>query len=152
MNSRFTRTNSSDRDFTGLVRELDEYLAEKDGEDHPFYDQYNKLDSIKYALVAYEKEIPVACGAIKEFGPGVMEVKRMFTLPGYRGKGLASMVLKELEQWAMELGYSKCILETGKRQVEAIDFYKKNNYEVIPNFGQYAGVEYSICFEKNLLE
>lgn len=151
MPKRLTRTNSGDRDFTGLVRELDVYLAEKDGDDHPFYDQYNKLDSIKYALVAYENEIPVACGAIKEFGPGVMEVKRMFTLPLYRGKGFASMVLKELEQWAMELGYSKCILETGKRQVEAIDFYKKNNYRVIPNFGQYAGVEYSICFEKALV-
>lgn len=151
MPKRLTRTNSGDRDFTGLVRELDVYLAEKDGDDHPFYDQYNKLDSIKYALVAYENEIPVACGAIKEFGPGVMEVKRMFTLPLYRGKGFASMVLRELEQWAMELGYSKCILETGKRQVEAIDFYKKNNYRVIPNFGQYAGVEYSICFEKALV-
>lgn len=152
MESRFTRTNSGNRDFTGLVRELDIYLAEKDGDEHPFYDQYNKLDSIKYVLVAYENEIPVACGAIKEFRPGVMEVKRMYTVPAYRGKGLASMVLKELEQWAMELGYSKCILETGKRQVEAIDFYKKNNYKVIPNYGQYAGVEYSICFEKTLVE
>jgi len=79
-----------------------------------------------------------------------MEVKRMYTLPESRGKGISSKVLGELEKWATELSCKKCILETGKKQPEAIGLYKKNGYEVIPNYGQYAGIENSVCFEKDL--
>ena len=142
------RTNSDNQDFIGLVKHLDADLAERDGEDHSFYAQYNKIDKIKYAVVAYENDEPVGCGAIKEYAPGIMEVKRMYTSPTSRGKGIASRVLRELELWASELSYEKCILETGKKQPEAIGLYKKNGYKVIPNYGQYAEVENSLCFEK----
>ena len=77
-----------------------------------------------------------------------MEVKRMFVPQEQRGKGIASRILKELESWAAELGYKKCILETGEKQPEAIALYKKNNYVVIKNYGQYVDVESSVCFEK----
>ena len=79
-----------------------------------------------------------------------MEVKRMYTLPEYRGKGLAAMVLSDLEKWASELAYKRCVLETGKRQPEAIKLYEKNGYQVTPNYGQYIGIENSVCFEKPL--
>lgn len=144
------RTNSGNQDFIDLVKILDVYLAEKDGDDHSFYAQYNGLDTIKYVVVAYENDKAVGCGAIKEYEPGVMEVKRMFTSPEVRGKGIASKILSELENWASELSYKKCILETGGKQTEAIGLYKKNGYRLIPNYGQYAGVEYSLCFEKEL--
>ncbi|MDQ2692245.1 MAG: GNAT family N-acetyltransferase, partial [Chloroflexota bacterium] len=88
------------------------------------------------------------CGAIKEYSPGVVEVKRMYTSPESRGKGVATNVLSELEAWAGELSYGTCILETGKKQPEAIRLYQKNGYKVIPNYGQYAEVENSLCFEK----
>jgi GNAT superfamily N-acetyltransferase len=55
-----------------------------------------------------------------------------------------------LEAWARELGHIKCVLETGIRQVRAIVFYKKCKYKVIPNYGQYIGMENSVCFEKNI--
>jgi GNAT superfamily N-acetyltransferase len=74
----------------------------------------------------------------------------MYTLPESRGKGIASKVLTELETWAAELSYEKCILETGKKQPEAIGLYKKNGYKIIPNYGQYAEVENSVCFEKHI--
>jgi GNAT superfamily N-acetyltransferase len=144
------RTDSTHPDFINLVKHLDVELAERDGKDHPFYAQYNKIDKIKYAVVAYENEKPAACGAIKEYYPGIMEIKRMYTLPECRGKGIATKVLKELELWSTELSYLKCILETGKKQPEAIALYNKNGYKLIPNFGQYAGVDNSICFEKEI--
>jgi GNAT superfamily N-acetyltransferase len=144
------RTDSSHPDFIALVKELDAELAARDGKEHLFYNQFNKIDHIKYALVAYENGTAVACGAIKEFAPGVMEVKRMYTLPQHRGKNIATKVLAALETWATDLGYQKCILETGKRQPEAIRLYQKNGYASIPNYGQYAGVENSVCFEKEL--
>lgn len=144
------RTDSENPDFRELVTLLDADLKIRDGEDHAFYSQYNKIQAIKHAVVAYQEDEPVGCGAIKEYEPGTMEVKRMYVSEDKRGSGIASAVLKELEIWAAKLGYSKCILETGIRQPEAIALYKKNNYKIIPNYGQYKGIEDSVCFEKIL--
>lgn len=132
------------------MKELDAYLKITDGNEHSFYSQYNQLDSIKYVVVAYDGGVPVGCGAIKEYVKGIMEVKRMFVPENRRGNGIASIILAELENWATELGNKKCILETGKRQFEAVKLYTKGGYKVIPNFGQYKGVENSLCFEKIL--
>lgn len=142
------RTNSNNADFQDLVRELDKDLAIRDGDEHTFFAQFNKIAAIKYVVLVYENEQPVACGAIKEYDENAMEVKRMFVPLEKRGKGIASIVLNELENWAKELGYQKCVLETGKKQPEAIRLYQKNNYSLIPNYGQYANVESSVCFEK----
>lgn len=147
---RLIRTDATNSDFIDLVKYLDKDLAERDGDEHAFFAQYNKTDLIKHVVVAYEANTPVACGAIKEYAPGTMEVKRMYTQPEVRGKGIASKVLQALEQWAAELGYKKCILETGTRQPEAIALYNKNRYQRITNYGQYATVESSVCFEKTL--
>jgi putative acetyltransferase len=147
---RVKRTDSENQDFIGLVKHLDADLAERDGNEHSFYAQFNKINKIKYVVVAYENSQPVGCGAIKEYTPNTMEIKRMYTLPEYRGKGIASKVLSELEIWATELSYEKCILETGKKQPEAIALYKKNGYKLIPNYGQYAEIENSVCFEKDI--
>ena len=144
------RTDSENQDFVELVKYLDADLAERDGEEHSFYDQFNKIDRIKYVVVAYENKKPVGCGAIKEYYSNAMEVKRMFVLPERRGKGIAAKVLSELEIWAAELSFEKCILETGKKQPEAIQLYKKSGYVIIANYGQYAGIENSLCFEKKL--
>jgi putative acetyltransferase len=144
------RTNSDNQDFINLVKRLDADLAERDGKDHSFYAQFNKIDKIKYVVVAYENSKPIGCGAIKEYAPNTMEIKRMYTSPESRGKGIATKVLTELEIWATELSYEKCVLETGKKQPEAIGLYKKNGYKLIPNYRQYAEIENSLCFEKDL--
>lgn len=144
------RTNSSDPDFVELVKLLDRELKRRDGKDHNFYAQYNKIDNIKNVVIAYYKNVPIGCGAIKEYDIGVMEIKRMYVKEEYRDKGYASKILIELEKWTKELKYKKCILETGKAQPEAIRLYTKNKYKVIPNYGQYAGVDNSVCMEKHL--
>ncbi len=144
------RTDAQEANFQLLVKELDIDLAIRDGEDHTFYAQFNTTATIKFAVVAYKNNLPVGCGAIKEFSAEAMEVKRMFVPIHERGKGVASMVLTELERWAAEMGYPKCVLETGKKQPEAIKLYLKNGYKVVANYGQYIGVENSVCFEKNV--
>lgn len=144
------RTDSDNSDFQKLVIELDKDLAIRDGEDHAFFAQFNKIAAIKHVVLAYENDVAVGCGAIKEYEENVMEVKRMFVPLEKRGKGIASIVLGELESWAKELGYKKCILETGKKQPEAIRLYEKNKYHLIKNYGQYADVSSSVCFEKLL--
>jgi len=144
------RTDSANNDFLELVQKLDAFLAEIDGDDHQFYAQFNKTGKLKYVIMVYENSLPVGCGAMREIESRQMEIKRMYTLPAYRGKGIASTVLQELEKWATELSYTKCVLETGNRQPEAISLYKKSGYRIIPNYGQYAQVGNSVCFEKSL--
>ncbi len=144
------RSDANDMDYKNLVLALDHYLAVTDVEEHAFYAQFNKSDGIKYVIVAYDGETAVGCGAIKNFAEGVMEVKRMFVLPSARGKGVASIVLKELEDWALQLSQKKCVLETGAGRLDAVTLYQKNGYTLIPNYGQYQGVINSVCFEKQL--
>ncbi len=144
------RTDSTDPDFISLVRLLDAELAERDGADHAFYAQFNKIDLIRNAIVATVDGEAAGCGAFKIFDAQTVEVKRMFTLPERRGMGLAAAVLTELESWAAELGFARAVLETGEKQPEAIALYLKSGYRRIANYGQYAGVENSLCFEKTL--
>lgn len=146
----FTRTNSDNNDFQKLVEALDIDLKIRDGEDNAFYAQFNKITAIKYVIVAYDCDSPVGCGAIKQYADDTMEVKRMYVLPEKRGHGIAGLMLSELEVWAKELNYARCILETGQKQPEAIALYKKEGYQIIPNYGQYEGIANSVCFEKIL--
>ena len=145
------RTNSENAHFRLLVQELDADLKARDGDDHVFYAQFNKIDTIQHVIVAYENGAAVGCGAIKQYTSDAMEVKRMYVLIDQRGKGIATEIIQSLEKWARELGYQYCLLETGKRQPEAIALYTKSGYHIIPNFGQYENVENSVCFKKALL-
>jgi len=142
------RTNSENVDFFQLVKLLDIYLAGTDGDEHSFYDQFNKIDDIKHVVMVYENQIPIGCGALKQFDKKAVEIKRMYTAVESRGKGIASIILSELEKWATELSYERCILETGVKQYVAIGLYHKNGYQLIANFGPYEGMENSTCFEK----
>ena len=144
------RTDSSNSDFIYLVEFLDADLKIRDGKDHDFYNQFNAIVNIKNCIVGYDGEIPVACGAIKPYDDTTAEVKRMFVLPKFRGKGFAGAILSELEKWSKELGFEKCVLETGVKQPEAIALYNKSGYKISSNYGQYEGIENSICFAKFL--
>jgi GNAT superfamily N-acetyltransferase len=144
------RTDSANADFRELVVLLDQDLRIRDGEDHDFYAAYNKIDSLAQVVVAYCGGVAVGCGAFKRYADRVVEIKRMFVRPEYRGRGIAGEVLAELEVWAGELGFTENILETGKKQPEAIRLYQKSGYTVIPNFGQYQGIDNSVCMQKKL--
>lgn len=144
------RTNSAHPGFIQLVQQLDAYLHEVDGTEHEFYAQFNKIDYLSEVVLVFDEEQAVACGAFRQLEVSTVEIKRMFTHKAYRNKGLASLVLRDLEVWAAECGFSACVLETGKRMPDAIQFYLKNGYELIPNYGQYVGVENSLCFKKKV--
>lgn len=145
------RTTSDHEDFIELVKLLDTYLANIDGAEHSFYAQFNKIDTLKNVVVAFENNEAVGCGAFKPFEVDKVEIKRMFVREGFRGKKIASMIVTELEHWAEELGFKQFVLETGIRQSEAVALYHKMGYQVIPNYGQYAGIANSICFQKMMI-
>ena len=144
------RTTSEHSDFRELVNKLDDDLYERNGEAQLQYRLYNQIDKIKHAIVVYADGKPVGCGCFKWFDDETVEMKRMFVLPEMRSKQLAAKLLQELEKWAVEDGFTKSVLETGLRQVEAIRLYTRAGYLLTENYGQYIGMEESICYRKEL--
>ncbi|MFM6924289.1 MAG: GNAT family N-acetyltransferase [Ferruginibacter sp.] len=147
----FTRTDSDNADFQNLVALLDADLRVRDGDEHMFYARFNKIATIRNAVVCYVDDKPIGCGAFREYDTTKAEIKRMYVLPDYRGHGIAMKILNELELWAAELGYQEYMLETGKKQPEAIRLYQKAGYTVIPNYGQYKDIENSVCMMKTVM-
>ena len=144
------RTTSDSPDFQHLVVELDAYLRIVDGDDHAFYAQFNTIDSLQHVIVCYDQDIAIGCGAFKAYNTQTVEIKRMYTLPQYRGRGVAKSIMAAIENWANEEHFSLAILETGYLQKEAIALYTKIGYEVTNNFGQYEGVATSVCMQKTI--
>lgn len=142
--------DSSDKNFQKLVSLLDEELAIRDGKDHGFYHQFNGIAGIKNAIVLFQNGRAIGCGAFKPFDGTSVEIKRMYVLPEARGSGAAGKILAGLESRAKNLGFKKAVLETGLKQPEAIGLYQKSGYIRIENYGQYAGIENSVCFSKDL--
>jgi putative acetyltransferase len=147
---RLYRTTSENTNFRKMVNALDEDLIRRNGDTQKLYHQYNKIDHINHAIVVYVDENPVGCGCFKRFDDETVEMKRMFVLPEMRGKQLAAQMLQELETWAVEEGFTKAVLETGRRQVKAIRLYTRSGYLLTDNYGQYIGMEDSICYRKEL--
>lgn len=143
----FKRTTSDNPDFQKLTQLFDEYLVEIDGDEKDFFAQYNQI-YLNHVIVLYEDGAALGCGAFKQLEPTVAEIKRIFVLPEQRGKGIAYSILNELENWAKEEGNTSCILETSDQLTDAIALYKKAGYEIIPNYGQYADIESSICMRR----
>ena len=147
-----TKTDSSNKNFQNLVIELDKYLAGINGDSNDFFVQFNKIDKLNHVILAIKNQQFVGCGAMKEIEKDTVEIKRMFVQPNIRGKGVASAILFALENWAKELNYKKSVLETSNKMHDAMHLYIKNDYKIIPNYGQYRNVATSVCFEKNLVE
>ncbi|MEA5126647.1 MAG: GNAT family N-acetyltransferase [Proteiniphilum sp.] len=150
MTIKVERTNSENKDFRKLVLELENHLIRADEIAHSQCKQYNKLESIQHVIVTYNDKIAIGCGALRKYDQDTVEIKRMFVSENVREKGIGTKILTELEIWAKELGFKKSILETGLMLPEAVRLYKKNGYIQIPNYGQYKGMEKSICFAKDL--
>jgi putative acetyltransferase len=146
---KLTRTNSLNPDFQKLTALFDEYLIYIDGEEKDFFAQYNQI-FLENVVLYYDNESPMGCGAFKKHIDNKVEIKRMFVHPNHRGKAVASSVLLELEKWAKELSFDEIILETSYKLETAILLYKKFGYEISAQYGQYIGVESSVCMNKRI--
>lgn len=146
----FNRTNFHNPDLKILITELDEEFVVR----YPFIENiripFNLLNESARVVVAYDHTTPIACGAFRPVDATTIEIKRMYTVPSHRNRGVGKNVLLELENWARREGFSVSILETGINQPEAISAYEKSGYTRIPNFPPYVDVKESICMRKYL--
>jgi putative acetyltransferase len=92
----------------------------------------------------------IGCGALRPYGDGRVEMKRMYVRPDRRGRGYSRAILAALEDEARALGATTVILETGVRQTEAVALYERSGYEPIPLFGPYVDSPISLCYEKRI--
>ncbi|MGW5718133.1 GNAT family N-acetyltransferase [Amycolatopsis sp. NPDC003865] len=107
-------------------------------------------DTVAVFLVARDAGTAVACGGLRLLGPGSGEVKRMYVEPAARGTGVATAVLRALEDQARDLGIGRLLLETGTGQPEAIRFYQREGYAPVDAYGPYVGEALSRCFARDL--
>lgn len=145
---RIVTTTSENPDFVNLITALDESLWERYPELKSDYWGNNIIELNPNVIVLYSENKPVACGCFKKYDKNTIEIKRMFVSPEARGMGLAQTILRELELWAQDLGYSFSVLETLYKQKEAIALYQKTGYSIVDNYEPYVGLENSICMRK----
>ncbi len=143
------RTTAGHPDFISLISLLDAELWHELMEDQAKYDQFNKVPDLQTAVVVYVGDEPVASGCFKQYESEV-EIKRMYVKKSFRGKGISKLVLRELENWALELGFKMAKLETSIHFVTARKLYETNGYKIIPNYPPYIGLDDSICMNKVL--
>lgn len=142
-----------------LMRELNERYADIDTPDGPGDEEYLAEVTAEMVcaprgtfLVAWLDGEPAGCGAIKplDSDPTVGEVKRMYTAPTARRRGVSRALLVRLEAVAVELGYTRLQLETGTAQPEAMALYESAGWHQIPAYGHYKDSSESVCFAKAL--
>ena len=134
-----------------LIRQLDAELSREYEEQHRFVvdlEPFHREGGV--FVVAYQEQNAIACGALRPLDDEAVELKRMFVVPDFRGKGISRRILTFLEQIATRKGYQQILLETGDQQVAAMKLYETNGYQRIPAFGDYANSPRSVCFAKEI--
>jgi GNAT superfamily N-acetyltransferase len=121
--------------LAGLTFEYDSRYGENNEMSRAGADHFEPPSGL--FIVVIDGPVTVAGGGFRRHDDSTCEVKRMWTHPGYRRRGLAGRVLTALEEAAAEAGYRRLILETGPRQPEAEAFYAGRGYERIDVYGHY---------------
>jgi len=136
-------------DVVALIDELDAYQR-------PLYpaESHHGIDidqlaapHVLFAVARDDEGRAVACGAIV-LGPAFGELKRMYVKPGLRGRGVASDLLRRLEEAAAARGCAMFALETGHLQPEAIRLYERSGYVACGPFGDYRPDPNSVFMRK----
>lgn len=142
-------TNPNDEKVAAIIEELSANLYLRFGSDgrNSFKDWEEDNLKFVFATAEIDTEI-VGCGAIKPVNENTAEVKRMYSK--FPGKKIGQTILAFLEAQAKTLGFSDLILETRLKNEEAIRFYQKQDYKVIPNYGKYTDRPEAICLGKSL--
>lgn len=148
MELRFVEPQSPD--YAMLAKKLDEYYYTLVGDVHLRYAEANRPENMACRIVVFDDEKPVACGCWKRIDDQAAEVKRIYVLPEYRRKGLASRIIRKLEEEIAAAGYTTAILETARTTGDSRSLYLSLGYEIIDYYGSPAGAENCLCFRKYL--
>jgi GNAT superfamily N-acetyltransferase len=146
----YNRSNSLSSEYLKLMQNFDAELRATYGNHQDEADKQNVFEEAINIVLVYHNDKIAGCGGYKPHHENTAEIKRVYVLPEYRGKGLGIGLMNEIEQWAKEGGFKHLILETGDQQHEAIALYRKIGYYDIPKYAPYLDSPVSVCMRKNL--
>ena len=147
----YKRASFSHPDFQKLIIDLDKDLWLRYPDVQQNFDTLNFIDESARIILAHESVDAIGCGCFRPMKEkGVIEIKRMYVVSSFRGRGIGKLILRKLEQWAVEDGFTQSKLETGINQPEAIAAYEKSGYDRISNYEPYENSVESICMMKIL--
>ncbi|MBT0729274.1 GNAT family N-acetyltransferase [Rosenbergiella nectarea] len=137
-------------DSLNLIERLSLELKTLTGDSGKSHFNVNSMDEsgCLWILAKDENRRAIGCGAIRPLTVNIAELKRMFSDRSIPGIG--SALLAYLETRAKEMGYSQIWLETRHINLRAVNFYIKNGYIPIDNYGPYIGRDDAACFAKCL--
>ncbi|MDQ8043962.1 MAG: GNAT family N-acetyltransferase [Solirubrobacteraceae bacterium] len=120
--------------IVAMLAELDALYGKRDGfRPTATPDELSPPDGAFF--VAWKGHQPVACGGFKRLDePGLAEVKRIYVIPKYRSRGIASDLLAFVEEQAREAGYTRLRLQHGADQPHALALYTSAGYHAIPDY------------------
>ncbi|OXG08869.1 ribosomal protein S18 acetylase RimI-like enzyme [Flavobacterium araucananum] len=141
--------NPNDEKVLAIIEELSENLYLRFGSDgkNSFTDWENDNSKFVFVTAQIDNDI-VGCGAIRPINDTTGEVKRMYSK--FPGKKTGQTILAFLENKAIALGYTNLVLETRVKNESAVQFYQKQGYKIIPNYGKYTDRPEAICLGKSL--
>lgn len=134
--------NATDKENAFSVRR--KVFVEEQGV--PLHLELDELDQTATHFIAYDEEKPIAAGRLRETDSKIGKVERVCVIPEYRGKHIGNLMMKEMERYAVEVGFEKIKLNA---QTHAIPFYQKLNYEITSPEFMDAGIPHR-AMEKHL--
>jgi GNAT superfamily N-acetyltransferase len=138
------------RDLVARVQQ--EYVQRYGGPDAAVVDPAEFLPPAGLFLVASVGGEPAGCGAWRVHTGGAVEVKRVFVAPAFRRRGLAELIMATLEESAARAGHRAVVLNTGRRQPEALALYDRLGYRPVPGYGVYADEAGAVFLGKELAD
>ena len=136
-------------DVRSLIDGLDAHLTSLDDEGYHMTVDELARPSVS-VFVARDQGQAIACGALCRHEGGIGELKRMFTVPGYQGKGIGGAILAEIIAQARHEGLRRVVLETGTRQHAAWHLYEKSGFTRCGPVLDYPDVSWSVFYEKDI--
>ena len=152
------RVTYADPAVVALTAEVQEYYRKIYGgpDDAPLANEELAPPAGTFLLARLDGE-PVGMGGWRRVsgvealgGEHPAELRRMYTAPTARHRGVARALLTELERAAAELGADVMVLSTGWRQQDAVAFYRSCGYTDIGVFGHWAEAEGIVCLGRRL--
>ncbi len=98
-------------------------------------------------VAAFLDEVPVGCGALREYDHTTAQMRRIFVRAEHRRKHVARTIVAHLVAGARELGYGRIMIETGDRQAPAMALYGGFGFQSIEPFGEHRQDATSRCYE-----
>lgn len=145
------REDPTQPDVNELIAELNDVLLELTPPEYCYHmtaDEMARDDTTVF--VGRDDDEAVACGALKRHDDGVGEVKRMYTRPQWRGKGIGGIILEEIEKLARTEGLNRLVLETGDKHPAAWRVYERGGFARCGAILNYPDSSYSVFYEKVL--